>query len=92
MRIQEYIARLQARNALQKNDKVLVVLNDKPLVAYSNADNEEGWVDVPNLAPAKVAMTKNKPEAPVRVDIESKRLKGKVEFVIFRPLQDPETT
>lgn len=91
MRVQKYIDKLQQKNILQEDDKVIVVLNSKPLVAYMDADNEEGWVDVPNLSTAKVNLTEaDEPEAPLRVDIVPTRLEGQVEFAIFRPTKEKQ--
>lgn len=84
MRIQEFIE--QVKKKISKDFVPVVVLNNKPLAGFIDADNEEGWVDVPDLVPARAdSIMSEEPSAPVSIDIKPKRIKGKVWFAISIP-------
>lgn len=84
MRIKEFIE--QTKKKVSKDFVPIVILNNKPLKGFIDADNEEGWVDVPNLVPARANnIMSEQPSAPVSIDIKPKRMKGKVWFAIFIP-------
>lgn len=78
MRLEEFMG------TLQPNEIAVVTLNDRPMRAILDADDQEGWVEIPNLAAMTVASVPlpnpfSDGEAP-ETEVHTKKLTGKVEF------------